>query len=163
MVVVALALVPVVFTESRTNLAAVAVVYGIIALSLVVLTGWAGEISLGQMAFVAVGAAVGASLTARLGWDLALGLLGAGVVGAGLAALIGLPVLRRRGLTLAVITLAFGLATTAWLLSPRIFGEGTRFDWLPPPRVERPRPVRRHRRATRSRATTSSASSRWRS
>ena len=31
-----------------------------------------------------------------------------------------------------------GLATTAWLLSPRIFGEGTRFDWLPPPRVERP-------------------------
>ena len=137
-VAVALALVPVVFTESRTNLAAVAVVYGIIALSLVVLTGWAGEISLGQMAFVAVGAAVGASLTARLGWDLALGLVGAGVVGAGLAALIGLPVLRRRGLTLAVITLAFGLATTAWLLSPRTFGDGTRFDWLPPPRVERP-------------------------
>ena len=138
LVAVTLVLVPVVFTESRTNLAAVAVVYGIIALSLVVLTGWAGEISLGQMAFVAVGAAVGASLTARLGWDLALGLLGAGVVGAALAALIGLPVLRRRGLTLAVITLAFGLATTAWLLSPRIFGDGTRFDWLPPPRVERP-------------------------
>src|SRR6478752_2944894 len=104
-VALALALVPVVFTESRTNLAAVAVVYGIIALSLVVLTGWAGEISLGQMAFVAVGAAVGAALTARLGWDLALGLLGAGVVGAALAVLIGLPVLRRRGLTLAVITL----------------------------------------------------------
>ena len=77
-IVVALALVPVVFTESRTNLAAVALVYGVIALSLVVLTGWAGEISLGQMAFVAVGAAVGASITARLGWDLAFGLLGAG-------------------------------------------------------------------------------------
>jgi branched-chain amino acid transport system permease protein len=137
-VVVALALVPVAFTESDTNLAAVALVYGIIALSLVVLTGWMGEISLGQMAFVAVGAAVGASLTARLGWDLALGLLGAGLVGAALAALIGLPVLHRRGLTLAVITLAFGLATTSWLLSPRIFGEGARFDWLPPPRVERP-------------------------
>ena len=137
-IVVGLALVPVVFSESRTNLAAVAVVYGVIALSLVVLTGWAGEISLGQMAFVAVGAAVGASITARLGWDLALGLLGAGLVGAALAVLIGLPVLRRRGLTLAVVTLAFGLATTAWLLSPRIFGEGTRFDWLPPARVERP-------------------------
>ena len=138
MVVIALALVPVVFSESRTNLAAVAVVYAIIALSLVVLTGWAGEISLGQMAFVAVGAAAGAAMTARLGWDLALGLVGAGLVGAALAALIGLPVLRRRGLTLAVITLAFGLATTSWLLSPRIFGEGTRFDWLPPARVERP-------------------------
>jgi branched-chain amino acid transport system permease protein len=138
LVAIALALVPTVFTESDTNLAAVALVYGIIALSLVVLTGWAGEISLGQMAFVAVGAAVGASLTARLGWDLALGLVGPGLVGAALAALIGLPVLRRRGLTLAVVTLAFGLATTAWLLSPRIFGEGARFDWLPPPRVERP-------------------------
>ena len=65
-------------------------------------------------------------------------MVGAGFVGAALATLIGLPVLRRRGLTLAVVTLAFGLATTAWLLSPRIFGEGTRFDWLPPPRVERP-------------------------
>jgi branched-chain amino acid transport system permease protein len=138
LVAVALALVPVVFSESRTNLAAVAVVYGIIALSLVVLTGWAGEVSLGQMAFVAVGAAVGGSLTARLGVDLVLGLLGAGIVGAALAALIGLPVLRRRGLTLAVITLAFGLATTAWLLSPRVFGDGARFDWLPPARVERP-------------------------
>ena len=138
LVVLALALVPVVFTESRTNLAAVAVIYGVIALSLVVLTGWAGEISLGQMAFVAIGAAAGASITARLGWDLALGLLGAGLVGAAVAALIGLPVLRRRGLTLAVITLAFSLATTAWLLSPQIFGAGTRFDWLPPARVERP-------------------------
>ncbi len=137
-IVLALALVPAVFSESRTNLAAVALVYGVIALSLVVLTGWAGEISLGQMAFVAIGAAVGGSITARLGWDLAFGLLGAGLVGAALATLIGLPVLRRRGLTLAVVTLAFGLATTAWLLSPRIFGEGTRFDWLPPPRVERP-------------------------
>jgi branched-chain amino acid transport system permease protein len=138
LVAVALTLVPAVFSESRTNLAAVAVIYGIIALSLVVLTGWAGEISLGQMGFVAVGAAVGASITARWGWDLALGLLVAGAVGAALAAVIGLPVLRRRGLTLAVITLAFGLATTGWLLSPRIFGEGTRFDWLPPARVERP-------------------------
>ncbi len=138
LVVFALALVPLVFTESRTNLAAVALIYGIIALSLVVLTGWAGEISLGQMAFVAIGAAAGGSITARWGWDLSLGLLGAGLVGAAVAALIGLPVLRRRGLTLAVITLAFSLATTAWLLNPRIFGAGNRFDWLPPPRVERP-------------------------
>jgi ABC-type branched-subunit amino acid transport system ATPase component/ABC-type branched-subunit amino acid transport system permease subunit len=137
-VVLLLAAVPAVFTESRTNLAAVAVIYGVIALSLVILTGWAGEISLGQMAFVAIGAAVGASITARWGWDLALGLLGAGILGAAIAALIGLPVLRRRGLTIAVVTLAFALATTAWLLNPRVFGPGQRFDWLPPSRVERP-------------------------
>jgi ABC-type branched-subunit amino acid transport system ATPase component/ABC-type branched-subunit amino acid transport system permease subunit len=136
--VVALVAVPGVFSESRTNLAAVAVIYGVIALSLVVLTGWAGEISLGQMAFVAIGAAVGGSITARWGWDLALGLVGAGIVGALVAALIGLPVLRHRGLTIAVVTLAFSLATTAWLLNPRVFGDGTRFDWLPPARLQRP-------------------------
>jgi branched-chain amino acid transport system permease protein len=138
LVAVLLLLVPVVFSESRTNLAAVALVYAVIALSLVVLTGWAGEVSLGQMAFVAIGAAVGGSITARWGADLALGLLGAGLVGAAVAVVIGLPVLRRRGLTIAVVTLAFSLATTTWLLSPAVFGPGHWWDWLPPSRVERP-------------------------
>ncbi|HXY94847.1 MAG TPA: ATP-binding cassette domain-containing protein, partial [Acidimicrobiia bacterium] len=53
------------------------------------------------------------------------------------AALIGLPVLRRRGLTIAVITLSFSLMTTAWLLNPQFFGEGAHYDWLPPDRIER--------------------------
>jgi ABC-type branched-subunit amino acid transport system ATPase component/ABC-type branched-subunit amino acid transport system permease subunit len=134
----ALLVLPAFLGESRTNLAAVALIYAVIGLSLVVLTGWAGEISLGQMAFVGIGAAVAGSITARLGWDLGLGLLGAGVVGAFVAAVIGLPVLRRRGLTIAVITLSFSLMTTAWLLNPQFFGDGARFDWLPPSRVERP-------------------------
>ena len=46
--------------------------FGIVAASLVVLTGWAGQVSLGQMAFVGVGAAVGGALTDDRGWDLAL-------------------------------------------------------------------------------------------
>ncbi len=137
-VTAALVVLPAFLGESRTNLAAVALIYAVIALSLVVLTGWAGEISLGQMAFVGIGAAVAGSLTARLGWDLGLGLLGAGLVGAFVAVLIGLPVLRRRGLTIAVITLSFSLMTTAWLLNPQFFGDGARFDWLPPSRIERP-------------------------
>ena len=138
LVAVLLLLVPAVFSESRTDLAAVALVYAVIALSLVVLTGWAGEVSLGQMAFVGIGAAVGGSITARWGGDLAFGLFGAGLVGAAVAVVIGLPVLRRRGLTLAVVTLAFSLATTAWLLSPAVFGPGHWWDWLPPSRIERP-------------------------
>ena len=40
-----------------TNLAAAVAIYAIVAISLVLLTGWAGEISLGQVAFVAIGAA----------------------------------------------------------------------------------------------------------
>ncbi len=137
LVAAALTAVPFVFSESRTNLASVALIYGVIALSLVVLTGWAGEVSLGQMAFVGVGAAVAGSITARWGWDLSIGMLAAGAVGAGVAVVIGLPVLRRRGLTIAVVTLAFSLATTAWLLNPQVFGPGKELDWLPPPRIER--------------------------
>ena len=138
LVAVALVALPAFLSESRVNLVTVAVVYAVIALSLVVLTGWAGEISLGQMAFVGIGAAVAGSITTRWGWDLGFGTLGAGIVGAAIATLIGLPVLRRRGLTIAVVTLSFSLATTAWLLSPQFFGEGHLLDWLPPSRIERP-------------------------
>jgi ABC-type branched-subunit amino acid transport system ATPase component/ABC-type branched-subunit amino acid transport system permease subunit len=138
LVAVALTALPAFLSESRVNLAAVALVYAVIALSLVVLTGWAGEIGLGQMAFVGIGAAAGGSMTARWGLDLGFALLGAGAVGAAVALLIGLPVLRRRGLTIAVVTLSFSLMTTAWLVNPRFFGDGTRFDWLPPSRIERP-------------------------
>jgi len=59
-------------------------------------------------------------------------------VGAGVALLIGLPALRRRGLTLAVTSLAFALATSSWLLNRSFFGEGATLDWLPPERIPRP-------------------------
>ena len=72
-VVGVLLLLPAVLSNSDVNLAAVMVIYAVIALSLVVLTGWAGEVSLGQMAFVAIGAAAAGSITTRLGWDLGLG------------------------------------------------------------------------------------------
>jgi branched-chain amino acid transport system permease protein len=93
------------------------VIFGIVAASLVVLTGWAGQVSLGHMAFVGVGAAVGGALTDHRGWDLALGLLVAGVVGGITAVVVGYPALRRGGLTLAVSTLAFGLFVSSWLLN----------------------------------------------
>lgn len=134
--VVLLAL-PSLLSVSDLNLAAVMVIYAVIALSLVVLTGWAGEVSLGQMAFVAIGAAAAGAITSRLGWDLAVALVGGGMVGAAVATLVGLPVLRRRGLTLAVVSLAFALTTTAWVINPQVFGPGTRFDWLPQGRIDR--------------------------
>src|SRR5680860_1036043 len=59
---------PMWMSESHTNLATVIVIFGIIGLSLVVLTGWGGQVSLGQMGFVGVGAAVGGGVTNRWGW-----------------------------------------------------------------------------------------------
>src|SRR5215211_1347541 len=95
--------------ESRINLAAIIVIFGIIGVSLVVLTGWAGQVSLGQMGFAGVGAAVGGWVTYYTETDLALALLAGGAAGALAAIVVGYPALRRRGLTLAVSTLAFAL------------------------------------------------------
>ncbi len=108
--------------------------FSIIGLSLVVLTGWAGQISLGQMAIVGIGAAVSATCTSRWHVDLTLGLLIGGCAGAVVAFAVGVPALRLRGLHLAVTTFALGLATEYWLLSDRFFG------WFPngESRFERP-------------------------
>ncbi|QGG95378.1 ABC transporter permease [Actinomarinicola tropica] len=123
---------PLVLSVSRVNLAASILVYAMVAVSLVVLTGWAGQVSLGQVAFMGFGAAVGGSVTTRLGWDISVALLLAGLVGALLAVVIGLPALRLKGLFLAVTTLAFAQATSSYFLH-----QG-RFDWwLPQGRIPR--------------------------
>ncbi len=130
--------VPGYLSASKLNLAAAIVIFGIIGVSLVVLTGWAGQVSLGQVAFVGIGAAVSGAVTARLGWDLSLGLLVAGLTGAIVAMVVGLPAVRRRGLTLAVTSLAFALMTSEYLLNQTFFGPGTTLDWLPSSRIARP-------------------------
>lgn len=103
----------------------------IIAVSLVILTGWAGHLSLGQMAFAAIGGAVGGWVTQTAGWDLGYALVAGGLVGAAVAVVIGIPAARAGGLTLAVVTLALASAVLYWLLNPEFFG------WAPRGRFER--------------------------
>ena len=106
-------------------------VYAILALSIVVLTGWAGQVSLGQVAFFAIGAALAGKLTHTWHVDLLLSTVIAGLAGALAAVLVGLPALRYRGLYLAVTTFAFALATTAYFLNRGYFA------WVPNQRIER--------------------------
>jgi len=133
LVVVALGA-PFVLGEGRTNLAAALLIFSIVAVSLVVLSGWAGLVSLGQFAFVGVGGAVGAYLTLQRGWDLSLVLVASGLVGAVIAVIIGLPALRIRGLFLAVATLSFALAMASYGLNSEFV------HWVPTSseRIERP-------------------------
>ena len=102
--------------------AGVVVVFAIIGTSVVVLTGWSGQVSLGQMAFVGVGAAVGAWCTVEHGWDPFVSMMIAGPLGAVVAVVVGLPALRLRGLYLAVTTLAVSLAASEWVFSNRAVG-----------------------------------------
>jgi branched-chain amino acid transport system permease protein len=111
-------------------------IFALIGLSLVVLTGWAGQISLGQFAFTGVGAAVAGGFATKAGGDFFLALLLAGLAGAAFAVVVGLPAVRVQGLFLAVTTLAFASACYAYLLNRDYFG------WLLPETgdvVERPK------------------------
>ena len=90
-------------------------IFAMVGLSLVVLTGWAGQISLGQFAFVGVGSVTAAKLFVDHGWDFWLTLGAAAVAGAVVAILVGLPALRVQGLLLAVTSLALAAAAQGYL------------------------------------------------
>ncbi|MDP3893174.1 ABC transporter permease [Nocardioides sp.] len=90
---------------SKLLLAGTAATYAIVMLSLVLLTGYGGHLSLSQFTF----AGVGAVAYIRIDSPSLLGLLAAAVVAALVGALVALPVLRLTGLYLALSTLAFGV------------------------------------------------------
>jgi ABC-type branched-subunit amino acid transport system ATPase component/ABC-type branched-subunit amino acid transport system permease subunit len=106
---------------STTILLTYMVMYGIIAVSLVVLAGWAGQISLGQFAFVGVGAAVTGSLLVHQNADLFIALALSACAGAVAALLVGIPALRIRGLFLAATTLAFAVPVSTFVLNSGYF------------------------------------------
>ena len=116
---------PLTWSVSRVNLFAVGLIFAIVILSLVVLTGWSGQISLGHLALVAFGSAV-AGIAYQAGWDFFLCLIAAVLVGAVLGFALGLPALRIEGPFFAVTSLAFALATGTFFLNPEFFG------WLIP-------------------------------
>ncbi|MGH2758031.1 MAG: ATP-binding cassette domain-containing protein [Actinomycetota bacterium] len=123
---------PLVASPSQTNRATVALALGLIAVSLVVLTGWGGVVSLGQVAILGVGGVVTANLLARWNIDLFWALGASAVAGALVALLLGLPALRVPGQFLAVTTLAFAVAMDLFIINP------TNFDWLIPTAFDRP-------------------------
>ena len=113
--------VPLWASPSQEETAALMLIYSIVAVSLLVLTGWAGHISLGQFALVGFGGATTAILYGRHGLDLFLA-MPAGVIVASLVALvIGLPALRIKGPFLAVTTLAFAVTSGTFFLEDRYF------------------------------------------
>ncbi|MDQ1745852.1 MAG: branched-chain amino acid transport system permease protein livM [Frankiaceae bacterium] len=111
-------LLPYVIGEAYVPTLQILPIYGIVGVSLVVLTGWAGQISLGQFGIVGMSAACAGGLVASHNIDffaaLAIG-IGAGIL---TALIVGLPATRIHGLYLAVTTLAFGYAVQYWFLNP---------------------------------------------
>jgi ABC-type branched-subunit amino acid transport system ATPase component/ABC-type branched-subunit amino acid transport system permease subunit len=112
---------PLLLSPSNAFSASIVVVWAMVALSLVVLTGWAGQISLGQFAIVGAAAIVAGNLFSRWDVDLFLTLAVATVTGALVAVLLGVPALRITGPFLAVVTLAFAVVLDGYVLNPNVF------------------------------------------
>ncbi len=133
---------PVVITQSSRHLLYTTImVFALCGMSLTILTGWAGQLSLGQMAFAGIGAFLAAGFSRGMNFDIGWGdtrFLRAGIdplptgvsimlavlVTAGIATLVGLSALRAQGLLLAVSTFAFGLAATQYLYNRPILNGG---------------------------------------
>jgi branched-chain amino acid transport system permease protein len=130
--VVAVVVFPFASSDAQTNLGSVVFIRALVALSLVVLTGWGGQVSLGQFGFVAVAGLVGGHLTAETGLNFWLALPVVAGLGAGLAVLVGLPALRIRGSYLAVTSFLFAVAVYA------VLGAGGAVQRFIPERVYRP-------------------------
>jgi len=116
---------------SGVRLLSVVFVYAMVGVSLVVLTGWAGQISMGQWAIVGVGAYASAWLTNHSHLSFIVVLAFGGAAGSVVCVLLGLPALRIRGIFAGITTLAFAIAAGSWFFT---------FGWLEPSRlVPRPR------------------------
>lgn len=131
-IVVGAVVLPLVFTAgSQIFLFSRVVLFAMVALSVTVLTGWAGQLSLGQVAFVGLGSMITASLVAR-GMPFGVAVCYAVVGGVIASVLVGFPALRLRGLYLAITTLAFAVAARGWILSREIFiPEGSSIAFIP--------------------------------
>lgn len=92
-----------------------ALLFSCVTISLVLLTGLSGQVSLMQMSFAGIGAVVVGKLGADVPW--LLGLLLAAVTAGVVGCLVALPVLRLRGIYLALCTLAFAI-----LMDGLVFG-----------------------------------------
>jgi branched-chain amino acid transport system permease protein len=86
-----------------------AVIYGIIGLSLNVLLGYVGQISLGQQAFVGIGAFTAAYVVSEQGQSFWVAVAVAAAVGGLQALILGGVSLRITGLYFALVTLSYGL------------------------------------------------------
>src|SRR4051812_42229649 len=97
-------------------------IFSLAALGLNILTGYAGQLSLGTGAFMAVGAFAAYNLVLRVpGMPILVAFVLAGIIAAGVGLVFGLPSLRIKGFYLAVATLAAQFFVV-WAL--------TKFGWF---------------------------------
>ncbi len=108
---------------------------GVITLSLVVVTGYTGQISLAQLTFAGVSAYILSTFASSWGIPFPIAPILAALVAAAAGVLIGIPALRVRGLMLGVVTLTFAAGVEAiWFNNNSIDGGASGLA-IPTPRL----------------------------
>jgi branched-chain amino acid transport system permease protein len=117
------------------NTAVFVALYTILASGLVLLFGYARQVSFGHAGFYGVGAYVSALAARDLHWSVWFGIL----AGAGVATLVGYvvgrPILRLRGLSLAMATFAFGVIANVVFTQLEVTGGANGLSGIPVPQI----------------------------
>lgn len=111
--IIVLAMLPLNSTPYTNYQVALVATYGVAILGLNLVSGYAGQISLGQSAFFGLGGYCAAIATVRAGWPLPASFLLACALPAAVGLLIAIPAVRLRGHGLAIFTLALPLIGVA--------------------------------------------------
>ena len=106
-----------------------------VALSVVVLTGYVGQVSLAQMSLAGIGGFMLGHISTYWGIGFPWSLILAGLCAVPVGLVIGLPALRLRGVNLAVVTLGFASALDAVLFTVESFTGGTGGLPIPQPKL----------------------------
>jgi branched-chain amino acid transport system permease protein len=117
---IAFLILPLILPSNYANMGVRASIWTLALLSLVVLTGWVGQVSLAQAALMGIGAFSAAQVTNHLGLEFPFHVIVAALASGLVATGIGMAALRIKGLTLAIATLAF-----QWML------EASFLEWHP--------------------------------
>ncbi|HUP86552.1 MAG TPA: ABC transporter permease [Acidimicrobiales bacterium] len=117
-----------------TGILTLIAIYAMVGVSLTVLVGFAGQISLGHWALVGVGAFGMCDLVTKFHVPYLVALPITVVLGMVVSLVIGLPALRIRGLYLAIATLAFALSCDFFFFRYRAISNGTAGVDLQPPK-----------------------------
>lgn len=124
---------PITVSAFDANRMSEAAIFAVIGLSLNVLIGYAGQVSLGHQAFVGIGAFTSAYVVTDLSQEVVLGVAVAALVGGLQALLLGLVSLRLTGLYFALVTLVYGVMAQQSIFATESFTGGSAGNAAPRP------------------------------
>ncbi|HET6509033.1 MAG TPA: branched-chain amino acid ABC transporter permease/ATP-binding protein [Baekduia sp.] len=132
---VAILLILVAFGDEFNAALAASLMFAIVLLSVVVLTGYTGQLSLAQMSFGGIGALIAGRLVESAGFGFLPAAVVATVATVPVGVLFALPALRTRGMTLAIVTFGLGSAVSEVVFNNEKYVGGSSGTPVKPPKI----------------------------